>query len=480
MRGLKVFVGILSLLWDVVKVFGGKLLYFMLFLGWAGGFEPTLPADQVYLFRLLLLTFIGTLINTGFADATYERYYAINLLRMDARDYTLTQFCVEMLKVIVGFLPFSLVYGWNNGVPVWFSLFLPLCVAGGKITAIGLELRHFEKHNGAVKERNLLRWGVSEVVLVLTYGLPMLGVALPKEVSMGLLLAMPLLGLLTIPQILHFKAYRPLNQQVLRELFDGTADVKNQVKDSTHEMISNQIDLSSSKKGFEYLNELFIKRHRKLLWRATGRISLVCAVVSGVVIVLPIFMPALKPAFNDMVLTVLSYSPILLYFINRGTGITRALFINCDHSLLTYSFYKQPHTVLKLFRIRLREISKINALPALVIGLGMDGALLTSGGGTWVEHLVIPVTVISLSLFFSIHYLTLYYLLQPFNAGTEIKSGTYQFCTGATYFVCYLMMQIRAPAVLFGLLCIGFCAAYSIIASVLVYRFAPRTFRIRQ
>ena len=142
----------------------------------------------------------------------------------------------------------------------------------------------------------------------------------------------------------------------------------------------------------------------------------------------------------------------------------------------------QPYRVrgLKLFRIRIREISKINALPALLIGLGLDGVLLTSGGGAWVEYLLIPVTMLGLSLFFSIHYLTLYYLLQPFNAGTEVKSGTYQFFTGATYFVCYLMMQIRGPAVLFGLLCIGFCAAYSAIASVLVYRFAPRTFRIRQ
>ena len=44
------------------------------------------------------------------------------------------------------------------------------------------------------------------------------------------------------------------------------------------------------------------------------------------------------------------------------------------------SFYKRPDMVLKLFRIRLREIIKINLLPALVIGAGLAILLYVSGG----------------------------------------------------------------------------------------------------
>ena len=66
------------------------------------------------------------------------------------------------------------------------------------------------------------------------------------------------------------------------------------------------------------------------------------------------------------------------------------------------------------------------------------------------------------------------------NAGTEIKSGTYQVFTGVTYFVCYMLMKTELPPMLFGLLCIAFCLIYSIVACAMVYRFAPKTFRIRQ
>ena len=84
-----------------------------------------------------------------------------------------------------------------------------------------------------------------------------------------------------------------------------------------------------------------------------------------------------------------------------------------------------------------------------------------------------------MSIFFSVHYLTIYYLLQPYNAGTEVKSGTYALILWGTYLVCFLLMQVRLPTLLFGILTIVFCGIYSAAACILVYRLAPRTFKLR-
>ena len=479
-RGLKVFAGVLSLIWNILKLFGGKALYFLVYLGWAGGFTPVFPAEDVYLFRLLLLTVIGMLINTSFAEPSYQRYYAVTLLRMNAKTYTLSHFWAGMVKNFVGFLPFSLLFGFLNGVPLWINLLIPVCIVSGKTAEMALELWYFDRNNGALAERNLVRWCVSAVILATTYGLPMVGYILPREFSIGLLLAMIPLGLFGIQKILHFKSYRQLNQQVLAHFFDGMDAVTHQAQTNTHHLISESSEITSHKQGFEYLNDLFVKRHRRLLWKATWNISCVCGVLVLTAAVALMLIPDVQPKVRETILNTLPFWSFILYFMNRGTSFTRALFINCDHSLLTYSFYKQPKTVLTLFRIRLREICKVNAVPALTIGLGLDILLFLVGGGTWAECLVIPVTILSMSLFFSTHYLTLYYLFQPFNAGTEIKSGTYQIITGVTYFVCYLLMKAELPTMLFGLMCIGFCLLYSIIACALVYRFAPKTFRIRQ
>ena len=236
----------------------------------------------------------------------------------------------------------------------------------------------------------------------------------------------------------------------------------------------------SNREGFEYLNELFIKRHRKILWRSAERIALVSLGIVCVCILGILFVPEIKRTINHLVMTNLPYFVFIMYFVNRGTGFTNVLFMNCDHSLLTYSFYKRPECILKLFRIRLREIMKVNLLPASVIGAGLAAVLYVSGGTDEpLNYVMLIVSVIFMSMFFSVHYLTIYYLLQPYNAGTEIKSGTYRIVVLATYFVCCGFMQVRIPTFAFALGTIIFCAAYCIAACVLVYRFAPKTFRIR-
>ena len=252
------------------------------------------------------------------------------------------------------------------------------------------------------------------------------------------------------------------------------------VKKANENAISGDAGITSKRRGFEYLNELFVKRHKKILWNSTKRISYICLfLVLGVQLFLFV-QPEMKAQVNAMIMTWLPYLVFIMYAINRGTNFTQALFMNCDHSLLTYAFFKRPDFVLKLFQIRLREIMKINAVPALVIGGGMALTLYTSGGTeNWPDYVILLVSVLCMSLFFSVHYLTVYYLLQPYNAGTEMKSGTYRIVMSVTYLICFFVMQQRIPILVFGIMTIVFVVLYCIAASILVYRLAPKTFKIR-
>ena len=182
-----------------------------------------------------------------------------------------------------------------------------------------------------------------------------------------------------------------------------------------------------------------------------------------------------------VIMTNFSSLVLVMYSINRGARFTQVLFMNCDHSLLTYSFYKQPKLVLRLFQIRLREIMKINAVPALIIGIGLSLILyVIKGKSDFLNDAIMIVSILCISLFFSIHYLTIYYLLQPYNAETELKSGIYQLVMLLTYLVSFHVRVFRSSFLMFGLMTIVFCVLYSMTASFLVYRFAPKTFKIRK
>ncbi len=481
-KGLKIFANVLSVLWEIVSVFLGKFLYFITMVAGIGVLYKTAPADQVYLHILLFLTAIGAWMNTSLFNPTRDKYYAMILLRMDAREYTLVNYLYSILKVIVGFLPFSILFGMDRGVPPWLCLLIPFSIAGIKMAVAASSLWDYEKH-GFVYNENKLRkhlWALVGLFLAAAYGLPAAGIVVPGEVTAVLMVAFIPVGAVGLWKILTFRGYREINQQLLAQLTNQMDTVAQVSQKQSQKVISADTSITSKRKGFEYLNELFIKRHRKILWSSTKKIAAVCLFLLLGVLLAFYLAPEIKEETNELLMTFLPYFVFIMYAINRGTSFTKALFMNCDHSLLTYSFYKRPDMVLKLFRIRLREIMKINLLPALVIGAGLAVLLYASGGtDNPLNYAVLFVSILCMSMFFSVHYLTVYYLLQPYSADVEVKSGTYQLVMSVTYFVCFFLMQVRMPTLAFGIMCIAFCVLYSIVACVLIYRLAPKTFRLR-
>ena len=90
-----------------------------------------------------------------------------------------------------------------------------------------------------------------------------------------------------------------------------------------------------------------------------------------------------------------------------------------------------------------------------------------------------PVSILALSVFFSVHHLTCYYLIQPYNASTEVKSSLYMVVVWVTYFVCFFLMQREIETFMFTLMTLLFWVGYCVAASFLVYKFAAKTFRLR-
>lgn len=481
-RGLKRFAGLLAAVWELLSAFLGKLLYMLTMVTGVGVLYENAARGTVFLHILLCLTVIGGFMNTGLFNPTRDKYYAMILMRMDARSYTLVNYAYTLVKVVVGFLPFTLFFGLANGVPLWLCLVLPFSIAGCKLTAAALTLRSYEKRGRAYNENafNKRSWLLAALLLAAAYGLPAIGASLPPAVSAAVLLAFVLSGALSVRKLLTFGAYREINQELLGQLFQQMDTAAQATKKNAEKAISADCSITSHRRGFAYLNELFVKRHRRILWSAVKKIAFVCAFLIAGAALLLYLLPEAKAPVNALVKTCLPYFVFVMYAVNRGTGFTQALFMNCDHSLLTYSFYKKPRFILKLFRIRLLEIMKINALPALVIGLGLSLLLYLSGGtDDPLSYIVLPVAVLCISMFFSVHYLTIYYLLQPYNAGTELKSGAYTLVMSATYLICFSLMQLRVPVLLFGLMTIVFCVLYCALACVLIYKLAPKTFRIR-
>ena len=478
----KIFANVISIIYEIFSAFVGKLAYFGVMLSLPLLLYKNTNSYDAFLHILLFMSIVGSFVNSFMFEDSKQGYYAIINLNIDARKYVLSNYFYSMLKLIIFFGLFGLIFGCLAGVKIWQCLLIPLFVAGVKLSIIPLIFHLYEKKGTKASDSILgkLQIPVIAVLFALAYVLPYFSIVIPSHITIIVMLVFIIIGLLSIKKILSFGYYREVYREVLLDSKVVNIDTTKMIRDQSHKSISADTKITSDRKGFEYLNELFIKRHHKILWKSTKYISLVCLCFFVIVGVLTQILPDVKNGVNGLLMNSLPYFLFIMYAINRGMSYTQCLFVNCDHSLLTYSFYKKPKCILDLFKIRLREIIKINLLPASIIGFGLAVLLFISGGtDNPLNYAVLVVSVVCLSVFFSVHNLTIYYLLQPYNAGTEIKSGMYQVIMTATYIVCYVMMQIELPTMAFGLATIIFCILYCFVACVLVYKLAPKTFKIR-
>lgn len=481
-KALKIIGTIISIIWELCSIFLGKLIYIAaMILGMMSLYQT--DSASTFLTIFTFLTIIGAMLNTYMFNPTNDKYYAMFIMRMDAKKYTISNYIYAILKVIVGFMPFTILFGTIAGINIGICLIMPFYVASAKVIFGAYSLRKYEKTGITINENKPIKfiWVLVAIGLILAYVLPFLGITISPLVFMGIVLITIIIGLFSIKYIKNFNKYREMYKQILTSN-DINTQVNSQkiIKENVQKQIDISENITSNKKGYKYFNDLFVKRHSKILLKSAKKTAMISLFIIGIAIFAINLNSELKSRINELLMTSLPYFVFIMYLINRGQVVTQAMFMNCDHSMLTYSFYKKPKSIVSLFKERIKSIVAINLLPAFVIGVGLPIILWISGGTDNIyNYLILFISIVSMSVFFSVHHLVLYYLLQPYNINSETKSSTYSVASFLTYIFCYYIMQVKLPTTYFGIGTIIFAVLYSVISLFIAYRLAPKTFRIR-
>ncbi len=482
--GLKILANVISILWEIINIFIGKFIYIAVMIFAALSWYSTNQADT-FIHLITFLTLCGGVLNTYMLNPTKDKYYAIVLMNVNAREYGLSNYYYQLIKLLIGFLPFTILFGLLAGVPSWIQIALPFFVVAIKLIVMNYCIYDFKKTNKASNENLPTKfvWGFVAVCLLIAYGGPAINILINSTIFLYIFIISIVLGIYSFVKIHNFKDYRKMYKQILTEsnVYMQEKNTGTQaIKDTSLKQIELDKNDTSNKSGFAYFHDLFVKRHSKILTKAVKKQSVIILILFIALIIGIEMNDEFKNKINEILMVYLPYFVFIMYCINRSSSVTTAMFMNCDHSMLTYRIYRTPKVILGIFKERLKTLIKINLLPAMLIGGGLALLLYLSGGtDNPLNYLVLFVSIIAMSIFFSIHYLVMYYLLQPYNVDTEIKSSTYKVVQALTYFVCWYMIEIQLPTLSFGIATIVFCIAYSFISLFLAYKYAPKTFKLR-
>lgn len=489
---------------EVLKLlyaFGGKFVYLALLcvlpaaLSLGGGQDaPLWPALVWSLFFLSFVT--GCWLQSGALTASLIKYTCVRQMGMSARACLAATTGREHLTALLTFTPALMGMaalfgpGWPAGLLLSLELAAMRCVA--EFCAVLLYDR-----TGAIPSKKV--WFVMTGMLVplaAAYGpaaflkrVPRLDLVLLNPLTVAGLL---LLGAGALVWLLRYPGWSRLVRDTCRAENITTAANQNAAQAAFRDVQMKGSDLSaedgarvSGLRGYAYLNALFFRRHRRILNRPVKYeligVGVLFGVVCGCALALPGPTGAVMGAAPAHLLPVTVF---LMYFLSNTVGarVCKAMFYNCDISLLRFGWYREPKVVLRNFAIRLSRVTGLNLLVGAALCLTVLVPTLLSGSlAAAVENGLFPflLCILLLSVLFSVHPMFLYYAFQPYTTQLAVKNPFFTWINWGMYMVCILCAQIHEPPRWFTLAVLAVTVLYTAAALLLVWKRSPRTFRVK-
>lgn len=439
------------------------------------------------------LSFVaGTMIQPISVEPSQLKYTCVRQMGMDAAQYQTTEMVTSHLAAFAGFTPFLVLWGGVTGAGMLRGLLLSLALAGVRVMAEGFHLWLYARFR-------LVPSGKFWYILVMVAGcmaaayaplalqaVPRLDQVLLYPATVTLLVA---LGSLCARAISRYPCHYELILATCQaEKIPGQAAVANAKKAQFDQVKLKDSDLDtradfSHLHGWQYLQAIFFRRHRRMLLRPVCIVVgiLAALTVVGCVAVLWIW-PGEGAEVFDEVTHALPLCVFLLYLMDNSVGerICKAMFYNCDLALLRYGWYREREAILKNFLLRWKMLCGVNLLlSATACAMFVILTVVSGGRPPMGEFILFLLALLSLGVVFATHSLAMYYLFQPYTSDLDTKNPMFKFLNFAMYLVCWLAFQIKSTPTWFALLVFVVTAVYSVVMLTLVLRRAPKTFRVK-
>lgn len=486
---LKKAVGIVSIIYNIISIPIKSFLIFLLV------YVPSIfiAEENAHLVLSTLIFFfyyVLRIVGSELLAADFKKFIMVKQMRMNPKNYALATIIPnEIVKLVGKAVVFTLLL--NFGSPGIYGIVLAISMSCFAIFSEAIHLFIYDRYNTTMANHNTLLVIIYFAIFVGGYALAFISpwnIFLNILISPIFIIATIILGIWGGVYLYQYDGYAKAinetnNVENIGKVKNAVAeaqfgDVKIKEEDYKEGDLAN--NKFSNKEGYNYLNAIFFDRHKKIVYKPMMIKSLI---ILGAFIVFFIvaefFYKEIGFEVGNVIYERFTLFVFVMYILCNSERIIKSMFHNCDITLLRYGFYKKGDSLLKMFFLRVLKILYSNLVPTTILAIGAGFSITHY---TFVELKdVIPIILLlyTLAMFFSIHYIFLYYIFQPFTSSMKVKNPFYSLINWLVYFISYMLIQIPAPPIIFLPIIIGLLVLYIVIAILLVYNKAPQTFRIK-
>ncbi|WP_157261247.1 hypothetical protein [Paenibacillus wynnii] len=448
---------------------------------------------ELFLYIFVLLSFvIAPISNSVILEAKRDKYICVKLLRISPTRYTQATLGFKFVHFFVYFLPavivFFSIFGASTGQAILFTLLM----TAWRLIGEALTLWIFDKTDIILWKKYTLVWsailaGTLAAYIPLAVGNPF---AISRVIfNLPISFAILTLGVIAVFYIAKYPDYRRAVDAVTKideplldmgKMISTAKQAEVSIKESDSSSTYSAIDRYSDKTGYAYLNAIFFDRHRRFLIQPVIRRLYVIAVLTAAGFASMLIFPEASFTLASQLVDGLPILVFIMYFTSIGERVCKAMFYNCDISLLRYGFYRDQETILQNFKIRFMKIAGLNLIPSAAICIAVSALILFSGvHWPMMDAFSFLLSIIFLSLFFSVHHLFMYYIFQPYSTEFNMKNPFFRIVNGIVYGICIICFQFQSTPAYFAVVVLIATMVYITAALILVYKLSPRTFRIK-
>jgi len=477
---------IYQVIWSSIKAIMIPLIFIIL----PGLVGPVGRQMNPYIL-IFVFYFILRLMSSALLELNNQKFIMVKELRMNPRVYSHAFLLKKEGFKFIGRTAAFLLLG--AFLSMSFERILLTSVMATLVSCIS-EAAHlylFKKKGFILEEHNILLIIIYLTLMFTSYGAFYLLPGLTPEKFMYhpvFIAALAAAAVLSAGYIMKYDRYsealrRATSLEKMSKLQNAVAEARfADVKMKDKDFVLEETDKVryESKEGFAYLSAIFFDRHKKFFRKPIlVKTAIVAALFSiligaGLIFNQTILLEAAVELPGEYHVFIFA-----MYMLCNSNRETKAMFYNCDLFMLNYGFYRQPKALLEMFTLRLKRIVIGNMIPTIAVIVGLLLLSTVSGARNYMEILPVIFMLIALSLFFSIHYIFMYYIFQPYTSSMEVKNPFFSIINGLVYFLSYMALQIRTPAENFLPFIIIFSILYALVAVTLVYKKAPQTFRVK-
>lgn len=485
----KVIISNIARVFAFIFQFLGKFIYLILAIGLPALYisrktngNEQLIAVQIFFFLSFILE---PIVNNMFTMYLGRDFFMINLMRFDAKQYYLSNI---LFNYITDMISFFVVIKFM-GVPLFETFVIVTGLMSFRVIIQAFYVLTNKVMGFHLSSKPNLMLLSMFIPTILAYGLPFIDLIFNiKSMFMNMYFMAILVGLAIISLIylITYKKYTALGKRILlKDEIDKLTNISKNAPFNDIAIDNKKIDTKSlikdkyeNEHGIKYLNLKFIERHKKIIFNPVKRIVIVVLALFVAALGVIISFPKSHEIINETILSSTGILVFILYVICIGEKTTKAFFFNCDNSLLRYSFYTEPKFILQNFKERVKLVTLFNLIPALTMGISLLIIMILIKGDI-IRFIPIFVSIITLSIFFTVHYLFLYYITQPYTSQLKIKSPIYRFASVVVYCLAIIALQIRTANLFFTIGIIILTIIYTLVSLFMVKKYAHKTFRFK-